>query len=105
MSMADASSTQRDALIVHVPSLDWARELGALPKSERQQRRADLMQSFERRLQPRLTGLDLELERLAAVGSWVVRGTQATLERLRGPQSPLLGSEFEIVQNQTFRSS
>jgi len=103
--VADSSSAQRDALIVHVPTLDWARELGALPKSERQQHRAELMQSFEEHLQARLTGLDLELERLESVGSWVVRGTRAMLEQLRGPQSPLAGSEFEIAPDQTFRSS
>lgn len=101
--MAVPSTTQREAVIVHVPSMDWAKELGALPtRPERQRRRSELMQSQEQRLRSHLSGLAVELERMEGVGSWTVRGARAVLDQLRGEDSPLHGSEFEVAPNDTF---
>jgi hypothetical protein len=90
------------AVLVTNPSIDWAKELSAVPSMmERLTRRSAMMRLQEQDLLKQLAGLPVQVEGMDALGGFTVRGRRSDVARLR---SALTGSAFEVVPEATFHT-
>lgn len=86
------------ALLV-LPRIDWQWELVALSMSARHERREKIMQEKGRLLREILGDLQVHVESLVAVGSFVIRGDEGGEDAVR---QALQDSGFDIVPETEF---
>jgi hypothetical protein len=62
------------------------------------------VQGHDLQLRRLLARLDVQVEFMAGVGGWTVRGTRSAIGQVRGSDGPLTDTEFQVEPDDTFAS-
>lgn len=94
-----------DEILVYVPSIDWLNELGDLDADKRLSYKYKLLKEYEKDLVNLLQGLDLDIELLMGINSWIIRGEKSVITQLLSNDSVLSNSIlFKAAKNISFKT-